>query len=130
MTFTGNRSKVIKTSLDKIQVPSLHELKTYFCTRFAAGNTWQRLYYFTGGFLTVNSDAEAQQNFEYVFDDVHAIDYSSNQLPSYTMFDTRDIRAINDYSQTSPAFHYIVNNGSCVNYNQVALHGAPIGFCL
>ena len=130
MTFTSNRSKVIKTSLDKIQVPSLHELKTYFCTRFAAGNTQQRLYYFTGGFLTVNSDAEAYQNFENVFDDVHAIDYSSNQLPSYTIFDTRDIQGINAYGQTNPAFHYIVNNGSCVNYNQMALHGAPIGFCL
>ena len=130
MTFSSNRSKVIKTSLDKIWVPSIHELKTFFCTRFSAGYTWQRLYYFTGGFLTTSSDADALQNFENVFGDVRAIDYSSYWMPSYTVFDTRDIQGINAYNPTNPAFHHIVNNGSCVNYSQISMHGTPFGFCL
>jgi len=135
--LTDNVSKqiVTKSSLDKIWVPSLHELKSYFCSRFSAGNTWQRFYRIDNNsqFVTINDDADAASQFNTVYGDLPAVNYAAIYMPLYANgFSVRDISQASLYQANSQAaVHYVVNNGSCVNYNQSDRRSAsPFGFCL
>lgn len=138
MDKTMSVSKVIKTSKSKIWIPSIPELKTFFCTRIAAGYTDKMVFKSLTNRYTeyaATTDAQATQYYEQLFGDLQGIDYSVVYNPTYntgaySYACLRDTAVVSDIRlpmmmQFQSGYRgYLISGGDRTSFT------APFGFCL
>lgn len=132
-----NISKVIKTSNSRIWIPSIPELKTFFCTRIAAGYTDRMCFRGLTNRYTeyvATTDAQATQYFEQLYGDLRGVDYSAVYNPTYNTgsYSSAALRDCSVTDQRIPMQMIFESGyrGNLTSGGYVKGLSAPFGFCL